>query len=139
MATVWGIVVPIALAALAVGVWLLLRATGTPPPTGRHSRPRRAPHRQRSAPYSTSTHSRWRYRSPTRQRRLQSAEPKPDTTKTLQQVTVEEAGVEVDHAGGLDAEIGVTREDPGPVLPRLDREDQQTEPRGLFRRVLGRP
>jgi hypothetical protein len=25
------------------------------------------------------------------------------------------------------------------VLPRLDREDQQTEPRGLFRRVLGRP
>jgi hypothetical protein len=50
MATVCGIVVPIALAALTVGVWLLLRGTGTPPPTGRHSRPRRDPHDQPIVP-----------------------------------------------------------------------------------------
>jgi len=37
MLTAWGIVV--AIAAIAVGVWLLLCDTGTAPPSGRHRRP----------------------------------------------------------------------------------------------------
>jgi hypothetical protein len=50
MATVLGIVVPIALLGIAVGIWLLLRDTGTPPPPGRHRRPRRDPHDQPIVP-----------------------------------------------------------------------------------------
>jgi len=47
MLTLWAIVVPIALVALAVGVWLLLRDTAPPSTPGRHRRPLRDPHDQR--------------------------------------------------------------------------------------------
>jgi hypothetical protein len=50
MLTVWGILVPIALVALAVGVWLLLRDPTPPSPPGRHRRPPRDPHDQPIVP-----------------------------------------------------------------------------------------
>jgi hypothetical protein len=50
MLTLWAIVLPVALVTVAVGVWLLLRDTGTPPPPGRHLRPPRDPHDQPIVP-----------------------------------------------------------------------------------------
>ena len=43
---------------------------------------------------------------------------------------VEAAGVEVEHTGRLGPEVGVAGEDPGPVLPRLDRIRTQPAPDG---------
>ena len=50
MATLLGILVPIALVALAVGVWLLLRDSNPPKPPGRHRQPPRDPNDQPIVP-----------------------------------------------------------------------------------------
>ncbi len=47
------------------------------------------------------------------------------------------AGVQVQHSGGLDLELGVAGEDPGPVLPRLDRVGRQPPPYRAGRDRLG--
>jgi len=50
MATVLGILVPITLVAIAVGVWLLLRDPTAPSRPGRHRPPPRDPHDQPIVP-----------------------------------------------------------------------------------------
>lgn len=44
MLTVWEMVVPIALAALAISAWLVLRDPTPSSPPGRHRQPHRDPH-----------------------------------------------------------------------------------------------
>ena len=44
-----------------------------------------------------------------------------DVVAGMQQLAFPAAGVEVKDAAGLGGEVGVAREDPGAVLPRLDR------------------
>src|SRR6478672_13411625 len=51
-------------------------------------------------------------------------------TRVPQRRVVEAAGVEVEHPGRIGAEVGVAGEDPGAVLPGLDRIGGQPAPDG---------
>ncbi|MDQ6778691.1 MAG: hypothetical protein M3071_21265 [Actinomycetota bacterium] len=44
-----------------------------------------------------------------------------DVVTGMQQLAFPAAGVEIEDPGGFGGELGVAREDPGAVLPRLDR------------------
>jgi len=47
------------------------------------------------------------------------------------------AGIQVEHASGLGAEVGVAGKDPGPVLPGLDRIGGQPSAYGGRRDRIG--
>jgi hypothetical protein len=58
-----------------------------------------------------------------------------DVLARVQPATLEAAGVEVEHPPGLGLELGVTREDPRALLPRLQGAIVQPAPDRRRRRV----
>jgi hypothetical protein len=62
-----------------------------------------------------------------------------DVVAGMQQLAFPAAGVQVEDAAGVGGEVGVAREDPGAVLPRLDRVLGQPAPDGHAGDLLADP